>query len=175
MSTGCNHTFCHECILHALSRSDSCPLCKTHVHKRGLNRVDHLEQVIEAFNQLKEAFEQEDGQSKCWSDSPCRLMLPPKIGFSVDQLHVPDTMKKLFCFFRTRLNLQHCHRRLGILRLNLKRTLHSYTHTLKSQTNLPPVPDLSQTFSQLLRLPQKPLPLLHVPRPWSLHFPSVNP
>ncbi|KAG0288886.1 BRCA1-associated RING domain protein 1 [Linnemannia gamsii] len=63
MSTGCNHTFCHECILHALSRSDSCPLCKAHVHKRGLNRVDHLEQVIEAFNQLKEAFEQEDGQT----------------------------------------------------------------------------------------------------------------
>lgn len=64
MSTGCNHTFCHECILHALSRSDGCPLCKSHVHKRGLNRVDHLEQVIEAFNQLKEAFEQEDGHSK---------------------------------------------------------------------------------------------------------------
>ncbi|KAG0277626.1 hypothetical protein BGZ95_005630 [Linnemannia exigua] len=63
MSTGCNHTFCHECILHALSRSDGCPLCKTHVHKRGLNRVDHLEQVIEAFNQLKEAFEQEDGHT----------------------------------------------------------------------------------------------------------------
>ncbi|KAF9090455.1 hypothetical protein BGX23_005953 [Mortierella sp. AD031] len=61
MSTGCNHTFCHDCILHALSRSDGCPLCKTHVHKRGLNRVDHLEQVIEAFIQLKEAFEQEDG------------------------------------------------------------------------------------------------------------------
>ena len=64
MSTGCNHTFCYECILHALSRSDGCPLCKSHVHKRGLNRVDHLEQVIETFNQLKEAFEQEDGHSK---------------------------------------------------------------------------------------------------------------
>ncbi|KAG0069942.1 hypothetical protein BGZ89_001785 [Linnemannia elongata] len=63
VSTGCNHTFCHECILHALSRSDGCPLCKSHVHKRGLNRVDHLEQVIEAFNQLKEAFEQEDGHT----------------------------------------------------------------------------------------------------------------
>ncbi|KAF8945593.1 BRCA1-associated RING domain protein 1 [Haplosporangium gracile] len=63
MSTGCNHTFCHDCILHALSRSDGCPLCKTHIHKRGLNRVDHLEQVIEAFNQLKEAFEQEDGHT----------------------------------------------------------------------------------------------------------------
>ncbi|KAF9155002.1 BRCA1-associated RING domain protein 1 [Linnemannia schmuckeri] len=63
MSTGCNHTFCHECILHALSLSDGCPLCKKHVHKRGLNRVDHLEQVIEAFNQLKEAFEQEDGHT----------------------------------------------------------------------------------------------------------------
>ncbi|KAF9129334.1 Breast cancer 1, early onset [Mortierella sp. 14UC] len=63
MSTGCNHTFCHECILHALSRSDGCPLCKTHIHKRGLNKVDHLEQVIEAFNQLKEAFEQEDGHT----------------------------------------------------------------------------------------------------------------
>ncbi|KAG9067754.1 hypothetical protein KI688_011341 [Linnemannia hyalina] len=63
VSTGCNHTFCHECILHALSRSAGCPLCKSPVHKRGLNRVDHLEQVIEAFNQLKEAFEQEDGHT----------------------------------------------------------------------------------------------------------------
>ncbi|KAK3816736.1 MAG: hypothetical protein JOS17DRAFT_758815 [Linnemannia elongata] len=63
VSTGCNHTFCHECILHALSRSDGCPLCKSHVHKRGLNKVYHLEQVIEAFNQLKEAFEQEDGHT----------------------------------------------------------------------------------------------------------------
>ncbi|KAF9900947.1 hypothetical protein EC991_006721 [Linnemannia zychae] len=61
MSTRCNHTFCHECILHALSRSDGCPLCKAHVHKRGLNKVDHLEQVIEAFNELKDAFEQEGG------------------------------------------------------------------------------------------------------------------
>ncbi|KAF9538920.1 hypothetical protein EC957_006033 [Mortierella hygrophila] len=63
VSTGCNHTFCHECILHALSRSAGCPLCKSPVHKRGLNKVDHLEQVIEAFNQLKEAFEQEDGHT----------------------------------------------------------------------------------------------------------------
>ncbi|KAG0306374.1 BRCA1-associated RING domain protein 1 [Dissophora globulifera] len=63
MSTGCNHTFCASCILQALDRRNGCPMCKVHITKRGLNRVDHLEQLTNAFLQLKEAFELEDGVS----------------------------------------------------------------------------------------------------------------
>ncbi|ORZ09656.1 hypothetical protein BCR41DRAFT_372690 [Lobosporangium transversale] len=61
MSTGCNHTFCRECILRALDRKDGCPLCNTHITKRSLNKVEHLERLIESFMQLKAAFEHEDG------------------------------------------------------------------------------------------------------------------
>ncbi|KAI1318181.1 Breast cancer 1, early onset [Mortierella claussenii] len=62
-ATGCNHTFCHECILRALDRNDGCPLCKTHVTKRSLNKVDHLDRLIKSFLQLKGAFERERGYS----------------------------------------------------------------------------------------------------------------
>ncbi|KAI8605988.1 hypothetical protein EDD21DRAFT_362228 [Dissophora ornata] len=61
VSTGCNHTFCSQCILQALDRRDGCPLCKTHVTKRSLNRVDHLEKLIYAFLELKDVYELESG------------------------------------------------------------------------------------------------------------------
>ncbi|KAF9186476.1 hypothetical protein BGZ51_002004 [Haplosporangium sp. Z 767] len=75
MSTGCNHTFCRACILNALDRRDGCPLCNTHVTKRGLNKVDHLEQVIDAFLQLKESYELESGSTlsqapRCYVSEP---------------------------------------------------------------------------------------------------------
>ncbi|KAF9175997.1 Breast cancer 1, early onset [Mortierella sp. AD011] len=61
VSTGCNHRYCRECILHALDRTDGCPLCKAHVTKRSLNSVEHLGRLIESFIRLKSAFEREDG------------------------------------------------------------------------------------------------------------------
>ncbi|KAF9352438.1 Breast cancer 1, early onset [Mortierella sp. AD094] len=61
VSTGCNHRYCRECIHHALDRTDGCPLCKAHVTKRSLNRVEHLERLIESFIRLKSVFEREDG------------------------------------------------------------------------------------------------------------------
>ncbi|KAG0007149.1 Breast cancer 1, early onset [Modicella reniformis] len=63
VSTGCNHTFCRQCVLRALDLTGGCPLCKAHVTKRSLNTVGHLEQLIDAFLQLKEAFELELGSS----------------------------------------------------------------------------------------------------------------
>ncbi|KAF9584145.1 Breast cancer 1, early onset [Lunasporangiospora selenospora] len=60
-STGCNHTFCRACINSALDRHNDCPLCKTHVTKRSLNNADHLELVIDAFNQLREVYEDDSG------------------------------------------------------------------------------------------------------------------
>ncbi|KAI7824706.1 hypothetical protein BC939DRAFT_449799 [Gamsiella multidivaricata] len=63
MSTGCNHTFCRQCILHALDRMEGCPLCKARVTKRSLNKVGHLGQLINAFLRLREAFEVENGST----------------------------------------------------------------------------------------------------------------
>jgi hypothetical protein len=64
VSTGCNHTFCRQCVLHALDRRDGCPLCKAHVTKRSLNTVNHLGQLVNVFLQLKAAFELEEDSCK---------------------------------------------------------------------------------------------------------------
>ncbi|GJJ78859.1 hypothetical protein EMPS_11218 [Entomortierella parvispora] len=63
LSTGCNHIFCKECIYQALDRKGGCPLCKDHVTKRSLNRLEHLESIIKAYQHLRESYEQEIGSA----------------------------------------------------------------------------------------------------------------
>ncbi|KAF9438621.1 BRCA1-associated RING domain protein 1 [Entomortierella beljakovae] len=84
VSTHCNHRYCRQCIHHALDRTDGCPLCKAHVTKRSLNKIEHLENLIEAFNKLKGAFESEDGFT---------LSQAPRIMYNADPM---ENLSQLF-------------------------------------------------------------------------------
>ncbi|KAG0017229.1 Breast cancer 1, early onset [Entomortierella chlamydospora] len=85
VSTGCNHRYCRECILHALDRTDGCPLCKAHVTKRSLNSVEHLGRLIESFIRLKSAFEREDGIKSSHTAPEAQEHLPPAHSSSTPQ------------------------------------------------------------------------------------------
>ncbi|KAG0232196.1 hypothetical protein BGW42_008320 [Actinomortierella wolfii] len=76
MSTVCNHIFCRECIHRALAAKDTCPLCNSHITRRGLNPVVHLSKVIDCFNAMREAYEAEadiclsQAPRQSWNDEP---------------------------------------------------------------------------------------------------------
>ncbi|KAG0338598.1 hypothetical protein BG004_007157 [Podila humilis] len=60
-SISCTHRFCRECILQNLRRKPTCPLCGKKYDRRSLCTLEHMAKVVNVFNELKEAYEQEHG------------------------------------------------------------------------------------------------------------------
>lgn len=55
MITSCGHTFCSACIRRCLSNDGSCPACRTPDQELKLRPNKALEEVIEAFQSVRES------------------------------------------------------------------------------------------------------------------------
>lgn len=72
--TGCNHTFCSQCIREYLITNSHCPLCDSEQYESNLKRVIQLEEVVLCYSKLRPTVMQ------------C-LELPPP---STDIIEIPD-------------------------------------------------------------------------------------
>lgn len=62
MSTPCLHTYCKACIVQSLESLAKCPLCKIHLTKRQLNPMPAIAEIVNAFEEMREAYEDVTGQ-----------------------------------------------------------------------------------------------------------------
>ncbi|KAJ2964904.1 hypothetical protein NQZ79_g353 [Umbelopsis isabellina] len=63
MSTPCLHTYCKACIVQSLESLAKCPLCKIHLTKRQLNPMPAIAEIVNAFEEMREAYEDVTGQA----------------------------------------------------------------------------------------------------------------
>ncbi|KAK9729645.1 Breast cancer 1, early onset, variant 5 [Basidiobolus ranarum] len=75
-STQCNHLFCEECIHQSLQMNlAKCPLCKTPITKRGLNKMESTGELADAYQELLDSYEEMTGaalsQEKQHSEWQC--------------------------------------------------------------------------------------------------------
>jgi len=51
-TTSCEHSFCHSCIMRHLRTKNNCPMCRTHVTTLQVRKIQHYDEVKEAFGPI---------------------------------------------------------------------------------------------------------------------------